>query len=347
MPRVRRVSLASPGYARRRRGRGFEYLDSGGRTIRDPEILGRIRALAIPPAWTDVWICPDPLGHLQASGVDAAGRRQYLYHERWRAWRDRRKFLRMRSFARALPELREAVERELERHELDRDRILALAVRLLDRALFRVGSERYAERNGSHGLSTLLKEHVEISDGQVSFDFPAKSGLRRLVSVRDAQAKEILRHLKARRDGGDRLLAYRNGDGWREVGAEDINAYLRELAGDGFTAKDFRTWHATVLAALALAARVDPDSPLTQRKRAVAAAVKEVAETLGNTPAVCRSSYVDPTVVDAFLEGRTIASRLAEIDRDDLDDPRIQAEVEAAVLELLTEGVEERQPAAA
>jgi DNA topoisomerase IB len=192
-----------------------------------------------------------------------------------------------------------------------------------------------------------LKEHVEISDGQVSFDFPAKSGLRRLVSVRDEQAKEILRHLKARRDGGDRLLAYRNGVGWREVGAEDINAYLRELAGDGFTAKDFRTWHATVLAALALAARVDPDSPLTQRKRAVAAAVKEVAETLGNTPAVCRSSYVDPTVVDAFLEGRTIASRLAEIDRDDLDDPRIQAEVEAAVLELLTEGVEEREPAAA
>lgn len=347
MPRVRRVSLASPGYTRRRRGRGFEYLDAGGRTIRDPEILARIRALAIPPAWADVWICSDPLGHLQASGIDAAGRRQYRYHDRWRTWRDRRKFLRMRSFARALPALREAVERELQRDELDRDRILALAVRLLDRALFRVGSERYAERNGSHGLSTLLKEHVEISDGAVSFDFPAKSGVRRLVSVRDEQAKEILRRLKARRNGGDRLLAYRGGDGWREVGAEDINTYLRQIAGDGFTAKDFRTWHATVLAALALAARAEPESPLTQRKRAVAAAVKEVAGILGNTAAVCRSSYVDPTVIDAFLEGRTIAPRLAEIDRDDLDHPRIQAEVESAVLGLLTTDADEREPAAA
>jgi DNA topoisomerase-1 len=335
MPRVHRVSLEEAGFSRRRRGKGFEYRDRSGARIDDPDVVVRIRSLAIPPAWSDVWICPDPWGHLQASGIDAAGRRQYLYHERWRTWRDRLKFRRMRAFAAVLPSLRESVEDHLAADGLGRDRVLALAVRLLDLGLFRIGSKEYADQNGSYGLSTLRKEHAEADGHGVTFDFPAKGGIRRAVSIRDEQVEEVLRALKRPRDG-DRLLVYRDGRSWRELRAGDINAYIRELAGNGFTAKDFRTWHATVLAALALAARAEASPALSARKRAAADAVKEVAETLGNTPAVCRSSYIDPAVLDAYLEGRTIAPRLAEIDREELERPAVRLEVERSVLELLT-----------
>ena len=254
MTRLRRVSSDGPGIRRQRRGRGFSYTGPNGEPIDDDETIRRIRALAIPPAWADVWICPDPLGHLQASGTDAAGRRQYLYHERWRARRDAEKFDRMLAFAHRLPEVRERVTADLERRNLPREKALAVAVRLLDLALFRVGSESYTRDNGSFGLATVRRDHVRTSGDLVRFDYRAKSGQRRIQEVADAEIAPIVRTLKRRRDENPELLAYRNGSGWRDVRSEDVNAYVKELAGDGFTAKDFRTWHGTVFAAMALAA---------------------------------------------------------------------------------------------
>lgn len=341
MPRIRRVQAGRAGMTRRRRGRGFEYLDRTGARVEDPETLGRIRALAIPPAWTDVWICADPWGHIQATGVDAAGRRQYLYHERWRRWRDRRKFRRMLEFARVLPELRRTVERQLDRDDLSRERVMACAVRLLDLGSFRVGGEAYAEQNGSFGLATLRKDHVRVSGDEVRFDFTAKGGKRRILVVTDPQARRVLRSLKARRTGGDELLAYRDAGGWQDVRSSDINDYLKEVTGGPFTAKDFRTWHATVLAAVALARRTDVGDPLRARKRAVTDAFREVAEHLGNTPTVCRTSYVDPRVPDRFLEGEVVdLSSLegrADLLPDGPDDLELLEAVEGAVLRLLEE----------
>ena len=218
MPRVQRVQCTDPGFSRRRRGKGFSYPDARGRPIRDVETLRRIRGLAVPPAWTDVWICPDPWGHLQAAGTDAAGRRQYLYHPRWREWRDRQKFQRMRAFASVLPQVRETVAHDLALRGLPRERVLACAVRLLDRGFFRIGSEEYTDQNGSFGLATLRKEHVRIDGDEVWFDYLAKGGKRRVVSVRDPEVKDVIRPLKARRNGGDELLAYDGGGGWRECG---------------------------------------------------------------------------------------------------------------------------------
>ena len=338
MPRVHRVQCTDPGFTRRRRGSGFSYLDARGRVIREPETLRRIRSLAIPPAWTDVWICPDPWGHLQAAGTDAAGRRQYLYHQRWREWRDRQKFRRMHAFASVLPQLRETVAADLALTGLPRERVLACAVRLLDRGYFRIGSEEYTDQNGSYGLATLRKEHVRIEGEHVWFDYLAKGGKRRVVSVRDPAVKDVIRPLKARRGGGGELLAYEDGDGWRDVRSSDVNQYIKEVAGDRFSAKDFRTWHATVLAAMALATRTDASS-LTARKRALSGAVKEVAGYLGNTPTVARSSYIDPRVLDRFLEGTTIAGVLAAAPVDDDPfDPDAQAQLEAAVIDLIEGG---------
>jgi DNA topoisomerase IB len=334
MPRVQRVQCTDPGFSRRRRGKGFSYLDARGRPIRDVETLRRIRGLAVPPAWTDVWICPDPWGHLQAAGTDAAGRRQYLYHPRWREWRDRQKFQRMRAFASVLPQVRETVARDLALRGLPRERVLACAVRLLDRGFFRIGSEEYTDQNGSFGLATLRKEHVRIDGDEVWFDYLAKGGKRRVVSVRDPEVKDVIRPLKARRNGGDELLAYDGGGGWRDVRSSDVNQYVKEVAGERFSAKDFRTWHATVLAATALSTRADASS-LTARKRAMSAAVKEVAEYLGNTPTVARTSYIDPRVLDRFLEGSTIVAALADASTDGPFDPDAQAQLEAAVLDLV------------
>jgi DNA topoisomerase IB len=315
--------------ARRRHGRGFSYAYPDGRRVRDPEVLARIRGLAIPPAWEDVWICPDEAGHLQAAGTDAAGRRQYLYHAEWRRRRDRGKFERIEGFAERLPTLRRRVRADLGRgKDLSRERVLACSVRMLDRGLFRVGTEDYATKNGSFGLATLRKEHVRVGSDRASFDFVAKAGVRQVREVADPQILPVLRALQRRRDGGQELLAWREGDGWHDVRAADVNVYIKELVGTDFSAKDFRTWHGTVLAAVALAGRDLPASP-TAAKREVSAAIKEVAAELGNTPAVCRASYVDPRVIDRFMEGITI-----ELPRRASMEP-LQPAIEARVLDLL------------
>lgn len=324
-----------PGMSRRRRGRGFEYLDGSGRRISDQDVLDRVRSLAIPPAWKDVWVCVDPGGHLQAVGVDAAGRKQYLYHPDWRARRDQQKFDNMIIFARSLPHVRRSVERDLRPLALGRRQVLGCAVRLLDRGFFRIGSEAYAEENGTFGLATLRRRHVSVRGDIMTFDYVSKGGQRRVQSLDDPVAARLIARLKRRRAGGPKLLAYKAKGRWVDVRSDDINDYLKEVAGDSFTAKDFRTWNATVLAAVAIATQ-PPATSKTAAKRATASAVKAVAHHLGNTPAVCRTSYIDPRVFDRYREGVTIAETVADVTDQDLDDlPRFQGAVEEAVLELL------------
>jgi DNA topoisomerase I len=342
MPRLRRADCSSPGLTRRRQGKGFTYLDADGERITDPEDLERVAELGIPPAWKDVWICPDARGHLQATGIDAAGRKQYLYHPQWRTRRDSEKFDEMIRFARALPKLREYVDAQLRAtDDLTRERVLACAVRLLDRGFFRVGSEQYAVENESYGLATMRKEHVTLDPencGMV-FDYTAKSGKRRIQGLVDPDAFAVVSALKRRRGGGPELLAFKNGRSWYDVRSPDINEYLKEATGDDFSAKDFRTWAATMLAAIGLAVAGGVAATATGRKRAVARAVKEVSHYLGNTPAVCRASYIDPRVIDAYNGGLTIAGVLEEIaDTDEIGElPIHQPVVEQAVLDLLNE----------
>jgi DNA topoisomerase-1 len=313
LARLRRADCAGPGIRRRRRGRGFEYSYEDGRRVRDRATLARIAELAIPPAWRDVWICLDANGHIQATGLDAAGRKQYLYHQRWRAHRDRAKFEKVLRFARALPRLRRRIAADLEGEGLGREQVLACAVRLLDLGFFRIGGERYADENQSYGLATMRKDHVSVSGDEVAFDFDAKSGVRRLQSVVDGEVADVVRALRRRRGGGPDLLAYKEGRRWRNVRSNDINDYVKEAAGEDFSAKDFRTWNATVLAAVALARHDDPALTKTARKRRANEAVKAVAGYLGNTPAVCRSAYIDPRVFDRFDAGQTIAPTLRRL----------------------------------
>jgi DNA topoisomerase-1 len=341
MPRLRRSSCAAPGIARRGRGRGFEYLDPAGERIEDPEVLERISELVIPPAWREVWICMDPLGHLQATGIDEAGRKQYLYHAHWRTHRDRLKFDSMIAFGEALPRLRRRVSRDLHLRsgqELSRGRVLGCTVRLLDLGFFRIGSEDYAERNESYGLTTMRREHVSIEDGRLIFDFPAKSGRQRMQAILDADALKVVEALKRRRSG-EQLLAHRDGRRWIEIHPEDVNAYIKDHTGGDFTAKDFRTWNATVLAAVALAASHVGSSSHASSARAINAAIKTVAGYLGNTPAVCRASYVDPRVIDRYQAGVTIAPALGALagSGPDLADVRVRKRVEQAVGELLAD----------
>ena len=338
--RLRRADPSEPGITRRGRGRGFEYLDPGGERIGDEETLARIRELAVPPAWRDVWICPHPGGHIQAMGTDARGRRQYLYHEKWRERRDRAKFDEMLEFARVLPHVRERIAGDLAAGgELTRERVLACAVRLLDRHSFRVGGEEYASDNDSFGLATLRKEHVTVSDRTITLDYPAKSGKRLVRSFSDPEIHDVMLKLRRRRGGGPELLAYRRGRGWVDLRSEDINAYVKEVAGEGFSAKDFRTWHATVLAALALAVSGPAaGGSESARKRAKTRAVKEVAAYLGNTPAVARSSYIDPRVFDRFDSRLTIGRALPRlISGDESWEPGVQPVLEAAVVELISD----------
>ncbi|MBV9809904.1 MAG: DNA topoisomerase IB [Solirubrobacterales bacterium] len=339
--RLRRSDCAGPGVRRVRRGRGFSYLDERGRRLASPEDLARIRELAIPPAWEEVWVCPDPLGHLQATGVDAAGRRQYLYHPRWREHRDREKFERMISFAELLPGLRRRLARTL-RGQLEprREIVLASAVRLLDIGMFRVGSEQYADEDGGIGLATVRKEHVRLRDGAVEFDYPGKGGLRRRQVIEDPVTFELIRTLKRRRAGPDELLAYRDGSKWRDVHSEDINEYLKEQLGEGFSAKDFRTWNATVMAAVTLGADSRQLNTKTARKRAINASVRAVSELLGNTPAVARRSYIDPRVFDRYLSGWTIAAALERIPEPNVADDAVRTRIESAVIDLLVENTE-------
>lgn len=339
MPRLRRADCSTPGISRRRVGRGFAYDDCNGARVTDPDTLDRIRALAIPPAWTDVWICPWPHGHIQAVGMDARGRKQYRYHDGWRLRRDQEKFDHMLAFASSLPAMRSACESKLAADGLGRDRVLASAVRLLDLGFFRIGSEGYAEENQTYGLATMRKSHVRLKDGIITFDYTAKSGKRRIQSIADPALCEVVGALKTRKGGGYELLAYQDDDGtWCDVRSGDINTFVKEITGGDFTAKDFRTWNATVLCAVGLAVSVEAAKSVTARKRAVVRAVKEVSHYLGNTPAVCRSSYIDPRVIDHYQGGTTISGVLAKIGADvDFGQLSTQGAVEQAVLDMLVD----------
>jgi DNA topoisomerase I len=310
--RLRRVEVDGQGYRRRRAGTGFTYLDCDGARIADAEVVARIKALAIPPAWTDVWICPDARGHIQATGLDDRGRRQYRYHDDWRVERDRAKHDRMLELARALPRLRRRLGRDLAAEGVGRERVLACAVRLLELGLFRVGGEAYADDNGSYGLATLRKGHVRAQGDELRFEYPGKGGQRRVVTIGDPRVADVVRALKRRRRGGPELLAYKDERGrWVDVRSSDINEYLQDALGQGFTAKDFRTWTATVLAAVGLAVEQDVASD-RQRQSAARRVVRSVARQLGNTPAVARGSYVDPRVIERFEDGRTVGDTLAD-----------------------------------
>jgi DNA topoisomerase I len=338
--RLKRVDCSGPGIRRRRRGKGFEYLDEEGRRITEPSVLERIRELAIPPAWEDVWVCPYPMGHIQATGTDAAGRKQYRYHDRWRERRDREKFDSMTAFARALPRLRDQVEKDLAREGMPREKVLACAVRLLDRGFFRIGSEDYAEENDTYGVATMQKRHVSVSGDEVTFDYEAKGNQRRLQSIGNPDVAEIVRELKRRRGGGDELLAYRRGRRWVDVKSADVNQYVKAAAGGDFSAKDFRTWSGTVLAAVALAVSAPADGTGSSRKRAKTRAIKEVARYLGNTPAIARSSYIDPRVFDRFDGGLTIAGVLPELADDVESWPDLHGAIEEGVLDLIERDTE-------
>jgi DNA topoisomerase IB len=312
-------------------------VDDEGNRIDDPEAIDRIRELAIPPGWSDVWICSDPLGHIQATGIDARGRKQYRYHDRWRERRDREKFDHMVEFAQCLPKLRKRVEKDLRRRTVSRERVLACAVRLLDRGFFRIGSEDYAEENETYGVATMRKRHVAIRDGAVTFDYEAKGGKRRVQVVGDRAVSRLVKTLRGRRGGGHELLAYRNGNAWRDVRSEDINGYIKETIGEEHSAKAFRTWNATVLAAAVLAASARERDLSTKgaRERAKRDAVRSVAGYLGNTPAVCRSSYIDPRVFDRFDGGLTIGGVFDRLPDDPADWPEVQGPIEEAVLDLI------------
>ena len=313
------------------------YTDDQGRRVRDLETLERVRSLAIPPAWREVWICSDALGHLQATGIDAAGRKQYLYHPRWREHRDRQKFQRMTGFGTLLPGLRRKISKDLATEVLSRQRVLSGAVRLLDVGLFRIGSEEYANEDGGLGLATLRKEHVSLRDGNLVFDFLAKSGVRRAQVIVDPASVALVSELRRRRGGGPELLAYKDGRRWHPVRSEDINEYLKDALGAEYSAKDFRTWNATVMASVVLATTGRGAETKTARKRAMNRAIKSVAELLGNTPAVARRSYIDPRVFDRYLSGWTIAGALERIPKLESPDDRVRARIEAAVLDLLAD----------
>jgi DNA topoisomerase I len=338
MSRLRRANCSSPGITRRRRGRGFEYLDEYGERVEDPEVLRRIRELVIPPAWADVWICPYPNGHIQAIGTDVAGRRQYRYHDKWRQRRDQEKFDEMLAFARALPRLRAVAAKHVKLHGMPRERVLACAVRLLDRGFFRIGGEDYAEQNQTYGLATMQKRHVTVGEGGlITFNYEAKGGKHQIQSIVDPHVCEVISKLKRRRSGRE-LLAYKPNGRWIDVRSVDINSYIKEVTGADFSAKDFRTWNATVLAAVGLAVSGRVAGTPTARKRAVTRAIKEVSHYLGNTPAVSRASYIDPRVFDRFEDGVTIGGALDRLgDESRFGEPSTQGAIEEAVLDLLEE----------
>ena len=298
---LRYTSDDRPGIRRRRSGRGFSYVSSDGRRVADPAELRRIRRLAIPPAWTDVWICPDARGHLQATGRDAKGRKQYRYHERFRETRDENKYERMIQFGKTLPRIRARVDADLRRNGPSRERVLATVVRLLERSLIRVGNEEYAKENESYGLTTLRSRHVRLAGERVRFRFRGKSGVEHDVELRDRRVARVIRELQDL--PGQHLFAYVGDDGAvRPIGSDDVNAYLREIAGEEFTAKDFRTWAGTLLAAQTLAT-VERAENVRIARRSVTRAVEQVAARLRNTRAVCRTCYIHPAVIETFLDG--------------------------------------------
>jgi DNA topoisomerase IB len=331
MVRLRRTSPDSPGWTRRRAGSGFVYLDADGERL-PAEHVQRIKDLVIPPAWKDVWITPYPNGHLQAVGTDDAGRRQYLYHPQWRARRDAEKFERMLVFGEALTRARTVVLSDLGQQGMPVERACAAAIRLIDLGSFRIGNDIYADTNGSFGLTTLERRHVRRSQERLVFRFVGKSGVAHRIEIDDRGVIEAVQVMRRRRADDPRLLAYKQQRSWQAVLPALVNDYLRETTGVEGSAKDFRTWHATVLAAGRLAQTPEHGRTGASRKRAVSAAMKDVSTFLGNTPALARSSYVDPRVVEAYEQGRTIAPAV-QVDYPTRDER--QAGWEREVLRLL------------
>jgi DNA topoisomerase-1 len=330
---LRYVTDSAPGITRRRAGKGFSYRDLHGRPITAPQELARLRALAVPPAWTDVWICPDRRGHVQATGRDARGRKQYRYHNEWRAIRDAHKFDRVLIFARALPQIRARIDADLGRHGLPREKVLATVVRLLETTLIRVGNAEYARENKSFGLTTIRHRHVEINGSTIAFEFRGKGGKVHKVSTRDRRLARIVR--ACHELPGQELFQYIDDEGVRrDVDSADVNAYLQEISGEPFTAKDFRTWAGTVLASLALSEFESFDTKAAA-KRNVTRAIEHVSNHLGNTVAVCRKSYIHPAILDSYLDGSLLEflkGRVEEALREELDG--LSGE-EAAVLAFL------------
>lgn len=346
--RLRRSACAGPGIVRVRRGRGFAYLYADGSPVLEDDHLERITSLVLPPAWKDVWICPWPNGHVQAMGTDAAGRRQYRYHDEWRVQRDLAKHDRILEVARLLPAARARVDVHLAQRGYTRERVLGTAFRMLDLGFFRVGSEEYAEENNTYGLATLRRDHVTIRSDSAVFEYIAKGSKERIQSVLDPDVLTVLRGLKRRDDPNAELLAYRvperaGNHGWHDVKSEEVNAYLREVVGTEISAKDFRTWHATVLMSVGLAVSTEVPLKESARKRAVSRAVTEVSTYLGNTPAVARKSYIDPRVIDLYENGVTVAPSLERLGADAaFGSPATHGQIEQAVLTMLTR--ESRKP---
>lgn len=301
---LRYVNDDDPGIARVASGKAFRYIDAEGRRVTDPATLGRIKRLAIPPAWTEVWICPREDGHIQATGRDARGRKQYRYHTDWRTIRDENKYARMIAFGKALPRIRRRVARDLRRKGLGREKVLASMVRLLETTLVRVGNEEYARTNGSIGLSTMRDRHVQVQRGRLQFEFKGKSGRRHHIELHDPRLAHIVRRVQDL--PGQELFQYVDDEGRQQkITSEDVNEYLRQIAGEEFSAKDFRTWAGTVLAAIALR-QLESFTTKAEAKKNLVAAIERVAERLGNTPAVCRKCYIHPVVLDSYLDGTTI-----------------------------------------
>jgi DNA topoisomerase-1 len=301
---LRYVSDETPGIRRARQGDRFCYVDARGRTIDDETWLARLEALRIPPAWTDVWICPQPNGHLQATGRDARGRKQYRYHPRWREVRDEAKYGRLIAFGQALPAIRARVEQDLRRRDLSREKVLATVVRLLETTLIRVGNREYARANRSYGLTTMRDKHVHVGDDKVTFTFCGKSGKQHTITLNDRRLARIVK--RCRDLPGYELFQYIDERGQRQtIGSSDVNDYLREMTGQEFTAKDFRTWAGTVLATTTLR-ELAPHGSAAEAKKNIGRAIEHVAEQLGNTPTICRKCYVHPAVLDAYLEGSLV-----------------------------------------
>jgi DNA topoisomerase-1 len=340
---MRYVTDASPGIRRRRAGRGFSYIGPDGERIEDAEHVAWIKSLAIPPAWTDVWICTSRRGHLQATGRDARGRKQYRYHPDWRAVRDEAKYGRMIAFGQALPAIRERVDADLRRHGLPRERVLAAVVRLLEKTRMRIGNEEYARDNRSYGLTTLRDHHAEVGTTRIRFRFRSKGGKVSDVELTDARLARLV--ARCQELPGQELFAYLDANGEvRSIGSSDVNDYLREITGQDFTAKDFRTWSGTVLAAWALEELQAVDSE-SQAKRNVVRAVEQVAEWLGNTPAVSRRSYVHPAVIDAYLDGDVVREARQTAERKLREDLGRLTPQEAAVLALLRQRLRDEEAA--
>lgn len=324
-----------PGIRRRRAGTGFSYIGPDGETIREARVRERIASIAIPPAWTDVWISPSPNGHIQATGRDAKGRKQYRYHPRWREVRDEDKYERMIAFAEALPGIRERTNQDLALRGLPREKVLAAVVQLLDRTLIRVGNQEYAKENDSYGLTTIRKRHVDLNGSEIQFQFRGKSGQEHEVDIRDRRLANIVR--KCLEIPGYELFKYIDEDGNRQdVESAHVNEYLREITGQDFTAKDFRTWAGTVLAAQALREFEEFDSEAAARSNVVQA-IERVAKRLGNTPAICRKCYVHPAILDSYLDGSLIDALRKQAEAELTESLSDLEPEEAAVLVLLRE----------